>query len=291
MSGPTRPVLRYHGGKWRLAPWIISHFPQHRVYTEAFGGGASVLMQKARAHTECYNDLDHEIVNVFDVLRNGPLARELEEQLRLTPYSRFEFERAYEESSDPVEQARRTLVRSAMGFGTALTRYNRNGTPQRTGFRANAVKSGTHPARDWHNFADCIPLFRDRLAGVLVENAPAIDVLARFDKEWTLHYVDPPYPHSTRGADAGGTVRAYRHEMTDADHKELALSLHYARGMVIVSGYACDLYDKELYSDWYRVEKPTHGDGARDRVEVLWLNPLCQKRLAQKEMMFADGAA
>lgn len=21
-AGPTRPALRYHGGKWRIAPWI-----------------------------------------------------------------------------------------------------------------------------------------------------------------------------------------------------------------------------------------------------------------------------
>lgn len=38
-TAPTRPVLRYHGGKWRIAPWIIAQFPAHRVYVEPFGGG------------------------------------------------------------------------------------------------------------------------------------------------------------------------------------------------------------------------------------------------------------
>ncbi len=65
-----RPALRYHGGKWRLAPWIISHFPPHLVYCEPYGGAASVLIQKPRSHGEIYNDLDGEIVNVFRVLRD-----------------------------------------------------------------------------------------------------------------------------------------------------------------------------------------------------------------------------
>lgn len=35
----NRPALRYHGGKWLLAPWIISFFPEHSAYTEVYGGG------------------------------------------------------------------------------------------------------------------------------------------------------------------------------------------------------------------------------------------------------------
>jgi DNA adenine methylase len=35
----TRPILRYHGGKWKLAPWVIANMPPHRVYVEPFGGG------------------------------------------------------------------------------------------------------------------------------------------------------------------------------------------------------------------------------------------------------------
>ena len=70
MPDLCRPLLRYFGGKWRLAPWIISHFPPHKTYVEPFGGSASVLLRKPRSNGEIYNDLDNEVFNLFSVLRS-----------------------------------------------------------------------------------------------------------------------------------------------------------------------------------------------------------------------------
>ena len=67
----TRPLLRYYGAKWMLAPWIISYMPQHRVYVEPYGGGGAVLLRKSRVHEEIYNDLDSDIVNLFRVTRDN----------------------------------------------------------------------------------------------------------------------------------------------------------------------------------------------------------------------------
>ena len=258
----NRPVLRYHGGKWNLAPWIISHFPPHRIYVEPFGGAASVLLRKPRVYSEVYNDLYGEVVNLFRVLRNPAEARELIRLVTLTPYSRQEFEEAYIADGDPIEQARRTLVRSFLGFGAF------SAAGGRTGFRTGFRRSGPAAANDWRHYPLALAEAVERLRGVTVENRPAVDVIATYDDETALFYVDPPYPLSTRGTDAW-----YAHEMTDDDHRTLAAALHACAGMVVVSGYACELYDRELFADWTRIERSTHGDGARDRTEVLWIKP------------------
>src|SRR5688572_32744101 len=115
---PARPALRYHGGKWLLAPWIISHFPDHVIYTEAYGGAASVLLQKPRSEAEILNDLNDDLVNLFTVLRSETAAAKLVAQLRLTPYAYTEFMSALQPSDDSIERARRMVVLSFMGVGT-----------------------------------------------------------------------------------------------------------------------------------------------------------------------------
>lgn len=263
---PRRPIVRYHGGKWKLAPWIIEHLPPHHTYVEPYGGGGSVLLRKPRSYAEVYNDLDGEIVNVFTMARDrGP---ELQRALELTPFARDEFERSYEPSADPLEQARRTITRSFQGFGSAAA------CGQASGFRATSSRSGTTPAHDWRNYPEAFAAVVERLRGVVIENRDAMVVMARHDSARTVHYVDPPYVHSTRQRKAQMSYpnRGYRHELDDEQHRVLAGFLHGLRGMVVMSGYRCDLYD-EAFADWERVDLATYADGALPRVECLWLNP------------------
>ncbi|MGE0232685.1 MAG: DNA adenine methylase [Flavobacteriaceae bacterium] len=278
MSGPNRPVLRWHGGKWLLAPWIISHFPPHRVYVEPFGGAGSVLMRKQPAYAEIWNDLDGEVVNIFRVLRS-PDAHRLVDALRLTPFSRCEFQEAYEADDDPIERARRLVIRSFMGFGS-------NGHNRITGFRANSNRSGTTPAHDWVNYPDSLVQVINRLSGVTVESKDAKAVMAQHDGPETLHYVDPPYVFETR-ADLS---KDYAHELTDGDHSELLVFLRGLAGMVILSGYPSALYDDAL-ADWRRVERDALADGAAKRTEVLWINPACAAALDAASMpLFTEAA-
>lgn len=264
MSGVClkRPAVRWFGGKWRLAPWIIEHFPDHRIYTESFGGGASVLLRKPRVYAEVYNDLDDSIVGLFRVLQSPEQAAALHQLLDVTPFSRREFELAEKDFDDPVRRAWRLVVRSFMGFGS-------NSHAASSGFRANSKRLGTTPAHDWVTYVDHLPRLVERFKGVVVENRPAIEVVAGHDSKQTLHYVDPPYVHSTRAGE--GRKHRYQHEMTDDDHVELLTFLKTVKGAVVLSGYRSELYDDHL-TDWSLFEVAARADGALPRVEALWLN-------------------
>jgi len=259
---PTRPIVRYHGGKWLLAPWIIQHFPPHRVYVEPFGGGGSVLMRKARTYAEVYNDLDGEMVSLFRMVRDH--GEDLKRLIELTPFSRDDYRQSFEYTDNELEQARRTVVRSFMGFGSnALCRT------VKSGFRSCSNRSGTTPAHDWRNYPDALVWIVERLRGVVLENRDAKGVMAAHDTDKTLHYCDPPYVHETRSTKMHGH-HGYTHEMSDDEHEDLAAFLGTLKGHVVVSGYECELYDR-LYAGWRRVERAALADGARPRKEVLWI--------------------
>lgn len=270
----THPVIRYHGGKFRLAPWVLQHFPAHTCYVESFGGAAGVLMQKKRSYAEVYNDMDGDIVNLFRVFQVEQTRNALAEQLVLTPYARQEFELAWEPTEDPVERARRTIIRAQMGFGSA------GATKGITGFRIDTKRKYGTAQSLWTKYPEQIGAIGQRLAGVLIENRPAIEVIKAHDNIGTLHYVEPPYMHGTRYKNAV-SGRYYRYEMTDADHCELISTLLSVKGMVALSGYASEIYH-DLLSDWSMnttSARISAGRGTNSRQECLWLNPACMNAL------------
>lgn len=267
MTVPTRPIMRFHGGKWRIASWIISHMPPHSRYIEPYGGGGSVLLRKPRAELEVYNDLDAEIVNIFRVLRDPVLAEQLRRSATLTPYARMEYELSYVPHADPVERARRTIFRAYASFGgSGQRRY-------RTGLRRSMGGRGNHPELDWRGWPLGVAPLTERLTGVFIEHCDAIELIARYDHDDALFYVDPPYPHATRSAVKTAGHYHYALEMSDEDHRRLISVLARLRGAVVLSGYACPLYDEELCRGWQREEKKARANGGAHRTEVLWIKP------------------
>lgn len=276
----SRPVLRYHGGKWKLAPWLISLFPAHLTYVEAFGGAASVLMRKPRSGGEIYNDLDGEVVGIFRILQDPARAERLRRRLSVTPFARAELQSAYEPAIDEIDAACKMIVRSFMGFGSAsMTRMHI------TGFRTSShrTRGGSTPSVEWADWPNQVPAFVQRLRGVVIECRDAIAVMTQHDSPSTLHYVDPPYMQETRSSlknKNGNRGHFYRHDMDDAEHVRLGAFLQTLQGMVVLSGYDSPLY-REMFAGWQRAEKPHMADGARPRMEVAWMNPACAAARSQ----------
>jgi DNA adenine methylase len=268
------PALRYHGAKFRLAPWVLQHFPPHTCYVEPYGGAAGVLLQKPISFAEVYNDLDDQITNFFSVLRNPQQRDQLIAQITLTPYSRAEFNQAFLPTDCPIESARRTCIRAQMGFGSA------GASKATTGFRIDTKRAYSTAQHCWVKLPSNLEAVANRFRGVLIENRPALQVMQDHDAASTLHFVDPPYVLSTR--DATAAKRGYyRFEMTDADHIDMLTTLRQLKGMVVLSGYDSELYTSHLQG-WHtvRIKARISGNrGTTHRTEVLYINPACKAAL------------
>lgn len=277
---PWRPLCRWYGGKWTIAPWIIGMMPAHTRYVEAFAGAASVLMRKLPTKTDIINDLDGNLVEAFEMVRDPIQWPHLAFALLMTPFARAEFERSLEPCDEPLERVRRFFVRQAFAVSTD----RRNGGTNKTGFRSFSDESRTAPMKDWKSFVDALGACRKRLQHVIIENRDAREVMKKHDGASTLHFVDPPYRMDTRRS----TKRGYQHEMDEADHDRLLAFLCELKGMVIISGYPSPEYDAAL-PGWERhSRKATDLTGAQ-RTECVWLNPAIQKARAIEAAAVRQG--
>lgn len=258
-----KPPIAYFGGKTALADRLVDLMPAHEGYVEPYAGSLAVLLAKPQERVEVVNDLDRRLVTFWRVLRDHP--DELLRRCALTPHSRAELDYAQDfDVDDEIELARRVWVVLTQGRSRHLGR---------TGWRFFA-----NPANSPAGFPANLDTYRERLSAaaerirlVTLECRPAVQVIEQYGAApGNLLYVDPPYLGSTRS----GWDR-YPEEMRDeAGHREMAAALQEVAGPVLVSGYASDLYDRELFPDWDRIEIGTFSANAVDRVrtEVVWSN-------------------
>lgn len=270
-----KPVLRYYGSKWTLAPWIISLFPQHGHFIDACGGSASILLQKPPSRLETYNDLDSRVVNFFRVCRDRP--GELSRAVTLTPYSRVEFFQARQPApDDPLEDARRFAIVSWMSISGGY--FETNGGTWRVTKGADSRWSTA--SSDWLALPKTVLAVAKRLAGVQIECEPAESLIERYAGKGTLFYIDPPYlPHTRRHP------KVYTFEVEEQWHRDIFRRLQEAQAMAIVSGYKSQLY-RELYESagWRRLDKRARTNSGQVRTESVWISPNCTT--AQQPRLF-----
>jgi len=256
----------YYGGKFSHLDFILPLLPTHFThYCEVFGGSAAVLINRPPAPVETYNDLDGEVVNFFECLRDH--GKDLVRLISLTPFSRVELVNALSRATGltRLERARRFFVR-ARQTRTGLAQTSSEGRWAHCVLTSRAEMAGA--VSRWLGSVAGLSEIVQRLQRVQIENAPAHEVILRYDSPETLFYCDPPYPHESRG-----DSKAYGYEMTDAEHEQLARLLRTVRGAVALSSYRCALMDR-LYGDWHRVDADTRlcNSSKGERTESLWTN-------------------
>lgn len=257
--------IKYPGAKWSMAEWIVAKMPPHKVYLEPFFGSGAVFFNKPAVQYETINDIDDRVVNFFKVCRDRP--EDLARAVALTPWSRKEFEAVQEEragqripmTGDPVEDARRFVIRCSQGFG--------NKTADRVGWKNTKHSAGPSNPRVWSALPDRIILVGERLKNAQIECRPAEELIPAYNAEDCLIYIDAPYPGKTRKG-----KRLYFNEMMGDDEHEALLNLLLKhKGPVIVSCYRNQLYD-DILKSWHVYEKAAQDAAGKKRTEAIWTN-------------------
>ncbi len=205
-------LITYFGGKFPHLNWLISKFPQGNYhFIDAMCGAANVALN-VNYPLIAINDLNNEVVNLFEVLRNN-----YDEFLRLvyfTPFSREDLNRIItdyinEVPCDKIEQARRYFVKSQLGYGANGSQNNYYGT----GFEWSVHKSNFYRVQNWNLKLERLAKIADRLRSFQIESKDSIELFERVNVPGNFVYFDPPYLMSLRKS-----KKRYLHEQKDEFH-------------------------------------------------------------------------
>jgi DNA adenine methylase len=268
----------YFGSKNKIALQLCKGLPPHNCWVEAFCGSAALTLAKPPVDIEVINDIDSDIVNLFQQLRTN--TKKLCEQIALTPYASKELEtaRTNVEGLSDLERARRFLVQAMMAingvFGEERGGFSHSDSYTRNNKEARVSR--------WYNLPDRLHDVVERLRSVRVENKDALKLLSSYlNRPATLVYLDPPY--------YGDRTNGYRKdEPTKQFHTQLLRLANKAKCMIFISGYQNDLYDSLLTSKkgWQKktIETITRdpSGNTHKRTEVVWMNIYFTKALVSK---------
>lgn len=220
--------IKWIGGKRLLRKQILKEFPQEMMcYVEVFGGAAWILFAKEKhAEVEVYNDINHNLVNMFRCVKYH--ADALYEELKWVLVSREQFEQAKEEIHNPnltdIQRAARFFILVKCSFGANMQNFS--------GKRVSLS-----------NTIENLTLFKERLKSTVIEQLDFEKLIALYDREKTLFYADPPY-YEVEGY--------YTEAFLSSNHIRLKKSLDKIRGKFIVTYNDCP-FIRELYQDYHMI--------------------------------------
>ncbi|HUW35249.1 MAG TPA: DNA adenine methylase [Planctomycetota bacterium] len=268
--------------------------PPHLHYCEPYFGGGAVLFARdperdwfiddawklangdkvpseLRGCSEVANDIDRELMNFWDVLRDDALFEQLVRKVEATPFSEEMFNASllvarHPLSKSPVSRAYCFFIRyrqSRQGLGKDFATLSRNRT--RRGMNEQASS--------WLSAIEGLPEAHERLKRVVILNGDALDAIRQQDDPRTHFYCDPPYLHETRTA-----TDCYEHEMTEDDHFRLLRALSIIKGTFQLSGYHSGVYNGFAKRHGWRCvefDLPNNASGRKTKerkTECLWMN-------------------
>ncbi|MGK4567363.1 DNA adenine methylase [Flavobacterium sp. 3HN19-14] len=214
---PVKPPAPWLGGKSRLAPTILSIIDEidHKCYAEPFVGMGGIFLRRSnKSKAEVINDYNQDVINLFRILQKHINCLLDMFQWQLT--SRAEFQRLT--NTNPklltdIERAARFLYILKASFGGMGRSF---GVDSSASARFNIVKLRATLAE-----------LHERLTGVSIECLHYADFIEKYDKKYTLFYLDPPYY---------GHENDYGKNMFDkADFDRLAAILRGIEGKFILS--------------------------------------------------------
>jgi DNA adenine methylase len=175
-------IIPYIGGKSKLAKTIISHCPEHKCYVEVFAGAANVFFRKEPSHTEVLNDINSDLITLYRVVKHH--LEEFYRQLKWLLVSRDEFERLQQIPPETLTD----IQRAARYYYLAKTSFGGKVSGQSFGYAPSAP-----PRFNLMRIEEDLSAAHLRLSRVYIENLPYGEILKRYDRPYSLFYLDPPY--------------------------------------------------------------------------------------------------
>ncbi|MCD7963287.1 MAG: DNA adenine methylase [Rikenellaceae bacterium] len=258
--------ITYYGGKQKMLKHILPLIPEHKIYTESFGGGAALLFAKEPAVVNVINDLNGELVNFYRTLVSDydALKKEVEQTLNCRGQHEVAwFIYQYPEYFDKVKRAWAVWVLSKLGFSGQLS--------SSFGITKSRNEKCTRLINAKSHFCDDLKTFLEHCT---IENDDALSIIKRFDTEETLHFIDPPY--------IGSNMGHYKDMFNNGDFSELIVNLKTIKGRFILTMYPNNYLEKSIEDEnWilYRLDrKATASRTTRpDREEWIVCNFMVEK--------------
>ena len=232
--------FRWYGGKIRMLEKLEALIPETKIYLEPFVGSGALALNHIRSPVEIVNDLDGNIANLFRVMADREMGKELISRLLNVPYDRKLFNVVREEQKNnfigynSIEKAVLTYIMISQSFNATRSSFSKGGYASTELYHQDLLNN--------------LPKVYERLEHVKIFNVDALDLLSCYvDNGEVFAFLDPPYRHDLRGKNAN---RVYKCEMSETQQIKLLKIIRNSTAKILLCGYkverGIDLYDVYL---------------------------------------------